>query len=220
MNLTPETLSEKTGNPKPHAESPSVAPEAEAPKTVPSGPRPAEADVLPPPKVTPEFNVLCYTLLSLFMVSFSVWLIYTWTNYGNRYAPHAEGWYKGGVRMVEITLVRDDVRNLSCASDIVVEDLHCAFRANLQPFAGEPFDDRVTLRPYNTVDSVPFLGAGLWSSLALTGELPKERFTVVCNYHMLGVVRSVSLRWAENGLFGAVKDALPVGRLMDCVIPR
>ncbi|HEX7500112.1 MAG TPA: hypothetical protein VF524_07365 [Polyangia bacterium] len=181
---------------------------------------PAKPDVLPPPKVTGEFNVLCYTLLSLFIVSFAAWLTYAWTGYGKRYPSHAEGWYKGGVRSIEITVVAEDARNLSCASDVEVDGLQCAFRANQQPFDGNGSDDRVTLRPYNTVDSVLFLGAGLWSSPALAAPLPHGRFTVVCNYHMVSAVKSVSLRWSATGSFDAVKDALPVGSLTDCVIPR
>jgi len=65
--------------------------------------------------VTGEFNVLCYTFLCLFMVSFIVWAIYSWTGYGQRYAPHADGWYKGGTRSIEVTLVREDMQNLACA---------------------------------------------------------------------------------------------------------
>ena len=181
---------------------------------------PAEPDRLPRPRVTHEFNVLCYTLLGLFLVTFGVWVIFAWTGYASRYATHADNWHKGGVRSIELTVVRDDAQNLSCASDVEVEGLHCAYRANQQPFGHIPPDDRVTLRPYNTVDSVLFLGAGLWSSPALAGPLPTERFTVVCNYRMVGAVKSVALRWSPTGTFSPTKDSLPVGILSDCVIPR
>ena len=176
--------------------------------------------MLPPSKVTGEFNVLCYTLLSLFIVSFGVWVIFAWTGYGNRYAPHADGWYKGGTRSIEVTLVREDIRNLDCASDVVLEDLHCGYRANQQPFDASATPDRLLLRPYNTVENVLFLGVGLWSSPGLSGSLPKERFTVVCNFHMVGTVKSVSLRWSPTGSFDPVKSPVPVGALADCVIPQ
>jgi hypothetical protein len=163
--------------------------------------------------------VLCYTLLSLFAVTFCVWAIFAWIDYGKRYAPLAEGWYAGGVRTVEITLVREDSANLDCASDITLGDLHCGYRTSQQPFdAATP--DPVRLRPYNTADNVLFLGAGLWSSPGLAGPLPAERFTVTCNYRMVSTLKSVALRWAQGGTFAAVKNAVPAGVLSDCVIPR
>jgi hypothetical protein len=194
-----------------------AAPAAAAPPSPEPVPQP---DVLPPSKVTGEFNVLCYTLLSLFIVSFAVWIIYAWTGYGSRYAPHADGWYKGGTRSIEVTLVREDVDNLACASDAVLEGMHCAFRLNQQPFDVKVTEDRLLFRPYYTADQTLFLGAGLWSSPGLSGPLPKERFSVVCNYHMVGSLKSVSLRWQPTGAFAPVKDAVPVGLLTDCVIPQ
>jgi hypothetical protein len=125
-----------------------------------------------------------------------------------------------GTRTVEVTLIRDDVHNLSCASDLMLEDLHCGYRANQQPFDPSGTEDRLQLRPYNTADSVLFLGAGLWSSPGLAGPLPKERFTVICNFRMISAIKSVSLRWSPTGSFGPVKDAVPAGLLSDCVIPQ
>jgi hypothetical protein len=179
-----------------------------------------QSDVQPPSKVTGEFNVLCYTLLSLFILSFAVWAVFAWIGYGKRYAPLAEGFYLGGTRSIEITLVREDVNNLDCASDVALEGVHCAYRADQQPFAPGPTPDPVRLRPYNTADNVLFLGAGLWSSPGLPDPFPAERFTVTCNYRMVGTIKSVMLRWAPDGAFGAVKNALPAGVLSDCVIPR
>jgi hypothetical protein len=164
--------------------------------------------------------VLCYTLLSLFLVSFGVWAIFAWIDYGKRYPPTGEGWYAGGTRTIEITLVREDQANLDCASDVVLEGLHCAYRADGQPFDPADTPEPVRLRPYNTVDNVPFLGAGLWSSLGPSDSLPRERFTVTCNYHMVSTLKSVSTRWSASGAFGPSKNALPVGRLSECVIPR
>jgi len=176
--------------------------------------------MLPPPRATAEFNVLCYTLLSLFVVSFGVWVIFAWTGYDKRYAPAAEGWYTGGTRTVEITLVREDKENLDCASDVVIEGLHCAYRADQQPFDPGGTIEPVRLRPYNTVDNVPFLGAGLWSSPGLPDSLPSERFTVTCNYRMLSTLKSVTMRWAAGSAFTPQKNVVPAGLLSDCVIPR
>jgi hypothetical protein len=164
--------------------------------------------------------VLCYTLLGLFLVTFGVWVTFAWTNYGTRYATHGDRWYKGGVSSIELTLVREDAQNLSCASDVEMEGLHCAYRANQQPFGNIPPDDRVTLRPYNTIDSQMLLAAGLWSSPALAEPMPNERFTVVCSFHMVGAIKSVSTRWSPTGNFGPAKDSVPAGYLSDCMIPR
>ncbi len=179
-----------------------------------------DSDGLPPCRATYEFNVLCYTLLSLFIICFGVWVIFAWTDYGKRYAPLADGWYAGGTRSIEITLVREDRQNLDCASDVVIEGLHCAYRADLQPFEPGGTEESVRLRPYSTVDQVTFLGAGLWISPGLAGPLPRERFTVTCNYHMLSTLKSVTMRWAAGGAFTPGKSAVPVGVLSGCVIPQ
>jgi len=169
--------------------------------------------------VRDEFIVLCYTLLGLFIVSFGVWLIFAWSGYGKRYATSAESWYKGGTRSVEVTLIRDDVENLGCASDAVVDGLHCEHLINQTVFAPGDTADAVQLRPYNTVDMNLFLGAGLWSSLGRTAALPAGRFTVVCNFHMVGVIKSVSLRFDRGGPFAPATKTLPAGILTDCGIP-
>jgi|WetSurMetagenome_2_1015567.scaffolds.fasta_scaffold296484_2 hypothetical protein len=198
-----------------------TSPQPQVAPAPPSGARPlAKPDALPPSRVTGEFNVLCYTLLSLFVICFGVWVIFAWMDYGKRYAPLADGWYAGGTRSIEITLVRDDTNNLDCASDVVVEGLHCAYRADQQPFEPGGTNEPVRLRPYNTVDQVVFLGAGLWSSPGLSGPLPSERFTVTCNFRMVSTIRSVATRWAAGGAFTSGKNALPAGVLSDCVIPR
>jgi hypothetical protein len=64
------------------------------------------------------------------------------------------------------------------------------------------------------------LAAGLWDSPGLRGSLPTERFTVMCNYDIVGVLKTVSLRWNPNDKFDPAKQSLPVGVLTDCVIPQ
>ncbi len=54
----------------------------------------------------------------------------------------------------------------------------------------------------------------------MRGPLPAERFTVVCNYDIVGVIKSVSLRFSPNDKFDPAKQSLPVGILTDCVIPQ
>jgi len=43
---------------------------------------------------------------------------------------------------------------------------------------------------------------------------------VACNYKVLGVLKSVGLRWAVNGSFDPVKQSVTVGALTDCVLPK
>lgn len=159
-----------------------------------------------------------WALASLFSIGFVLWLGIAWTGYARRYT--AAGWHKGGDQLIEITLVRDDEQNLACAADVVIEGLHCGYRADLRPFATPQPDDRKILSPYNTVKGELFLGSGLWSSPALRRPLPGSRFTVVCNYHVLGIVRSAALRWTPKGRFDPVKQSLAVGSLTDCAIPE
>ena len=203
--------------PESEGESPSedVSPPQDV--SAPQGVSPPQDVNLPPAtSVGREFMVLCYTLLSLFIIGFSVWLVFAWVGYGERYAQVTDRWHKGGTYSIEITIVREDENNLGCASDLALEGLQCAHRANRRPVQPPP-DDRVLLRPYNTVDSVLFLGAGLWSSPGMRKPLPTVRFTVVCDFHMLGAVKSVATRWKPGGPFLPATKSFPFGTLSGCV---
>jgi hypothetical protein len=167
-----------------------------------------------------EFAVLKRTLCALILIGVTVWLAISWSGYKERYAQATEGWHVGGTELVELTLLRDDVQNLACASDVATEGLHCAYRADGRTPAAGPADDRFLLRPYNTIKNEPLLGAGLWSSPALPSSLPPGRFSVVCNFNIRGVVKSASLRFAPNGAFAALKRSVAVGILTECVIPQ
>jgi hypothetical protein len=171
---------------------------------------------LPPPPP----NLLLYTVLGLLCIGVCLWLVFSWTGYKNRYSQQVEGWHLGATKMIEVTLIREDKQNLACASDKSFEGIHCAFHANQQPWGPGPETDGTALQPYNTVKNELFLAAGLWVSPTLSGELPTTRFTVVCNYHVKGVLKSVSLRWSPTGSFGPVDQSVTVGTLTDCVIPQ
>jgi hypothetical protein len=167
-----------------------------------------------------EFAVLGRTLCTLILIGFALWLGWSWSGYARRYAQATEGWHVGGTELVELTLIREDVNNLGCAANAVIEGLHCAYRADGQtPNPGAP-DDRNLLRPYNTVKNELLLGAGLWSAPALTHPLPPGRFSVVCNFNVRGVVKSAALRFAPTGSFAPLKRSVAVGTLTECVIPQ
>jgi hypothetical protein len=176
--------------------------------------RPRSATVAGAPRV------LTSTVVALLSIGVGLWLVFKWSGYGDRYAQLTDGWRLGGTRLIEITLIPQDKDNLACASDLVVEGLHCGYRANRQPFDPKGPDEAHTLRPYNTTASELFLGAGLWDLPALRGQLPRDRFSVACNYTVVGVAKSVALRWSPTGPFDPLKPTVTVGRLTDCVIPQ
>lgn len=164
--------------------------------------------------------MLLYTVFGLLCMGVALWLVFSWTGYKDRYSQQTEGWRLGSTRMIEVTLIREDKKNLACASDRSFDDIHCGFHANSQPWGPGPEQDGKALQPYNTIKNELFLAAGLWTAPVLQGELPTSRFTVVCNYHIKGVLKNVSLRWSATGNFSPVDQSVTVGTLTDCVIPQ
>jgi hypothetical protein len=122
--------------------------------------------------------------------------------------------------MLEITLIRDDKKNLACASDRVYGEIHCGYTRDGKPFGPKPEEDPHILQPFNTVKNELFLAAGLWHAPVLKEPLPADRFTVVCNYYVVGVLKAVALRWSPTGSFNPVDQSVAVGSLSDCVIPQ
>jgi hypothetical protein len=205
---------------------------ADAPST------PAEASVVPPPaqeaptevaaqvaapgveqRPDPPKNLLLYTVFGFLCIGVALWLILAWAGYKEKYSQQTDGWHLGSTKLIEITLIRDDKKNLACASERAFSGVHCGYHGNNQPW-GTPDADPHVLQPFNTVKNELFLAAGLWQSPILQGTLPAERFTVVCNYHVLGVLKTVSLRWAATGNFSPVDQSVAVGNVTDCVIPQ
>jgi hypothetical protein len=193
---------------------------------------PASADAVPPiapapvglisedVQLLPPRNLLLYTVFSFLCIGVAGWLVFAWTGYKEKHSQQTEGWYLGSTKMIEITLIREDKKNLACASDKELAGVHCGYHANAQSWGTTPETDPHVLQPFNTVKNELFLGAGLWQSPILSETLPAERFTVVCNYHVAGVLKAVSLRWSPTGNFGPVDQSVAVGTLTDCVFPQ
>src|SRR4051812_30387235 len=83
------------------------------------------------PDTPPRFercNVLILSFLSFCLIGFSVWLVSAGKRYREEYAQATQPWRVGDTRMVELTLVKDDKRNLACASDEVLAGLHCGYQ--------------------------------------------------------------------------------------------
>ena len=165
-------------------------------------------------------NVLLLSFLSLVLIAFGLWVVSAGKRYREEYSQDMEGWRIGSSREVEITLVKEDDRNLACASDQVIGGLRCGYRLDQQAAgAVSPADPRM-LQPYNTVESQLLLGAGLWTSSNLKQPLPAGRFTVSCSYSIKGMVRAAAIRFAPTAPFDRIGKTLPVGALSDCTLRR
>ena len=174
------------------------------------------------PPETPSHHERTSPLLLSFLlfcaICFAVWVFSAGKRYREEYAQATEGWRVGTSRRVEITLVKEDRQRLACASDQDFWGLRCGGqrdgRSNADP-------DSLTLQPFNTVANELFLGAGLWNALDLRKRpLPAKRFTVVCNYHIKGIVKSARVRFSPTTPFAPLERTVTVGTLTDCLVPR
>ena len=121
---------------------------------------------------------------------------------------------------MEITLVKEDDRNLACASDQVIGGLRCGYRLNQQAAgAVSPADPRM-LQPYNTVDSQLLLGAGLWTSSDMNSPCRRGASPSSCTYNIIGMVRAAAIRFAPTAPFNRIGRTIPVGALSDCTLRR
>ena len=165
-------------------------------------------------------NVLLLSFLSLGLIAFGLWVVSAGKSYRAEYSQDMEGWRVGSSRDVEITLVKEDDRNLACASDQVIAGLRCGYRRNLQSAGPVSPADPQMLQPYNTPASELLLGAGLWTSPDMKQTLPPGRFTVTCTYQIKGMLRSAAVRFAPTAAFDPIGKTVPVGALSDCMLPR
>jgi hypothetical protein len=163
-----------------------------------------------------ELEPLIRVTLALFVIGLAVWLLLARSAYRREYSGTGVAWHRGAQNFIEITLVREDDVNLACSADATIHGLHCGFRAG---GASQGDDDAHVLRPYKTVNGELFLGAGLWGALASHGRLPADRFTVTCDFEIIGALHSVALRWTRNGAFEASDRSLATGVLHECAIP-
>lgn len=158
------------------------------------------------------------TLLVLLLIGFLTWLGLAATGYAARHSQLTEEWAVGSTRLVEVTVVAQDRVGLACASDLSFGALHCGYRASHA--RREPADEPNTLQPLNSVKNELFLGAGLWSDPSLPVPTSGQRFSITCNYHVEGVMRSAALRWSGDGPFVPLAQTVTVGHFRNCVIPK
>jgi hypothetical protein len=163
-------------------------------------------------------NALLLSFSAFCLIVFVVWMISGGKRYRAEYAQATENWRVGSTRVVELTLVKDDLKHLACASDQAIAGLRCGYGKDKREVS--PPDEPKNLRPYNTVANELLLGSGLWSSPDLKGPLPDRRFSVICNYNIKGVVKSVSIRFNPSASFAGVGKSVTAGTLTECVLPR
>jgi len=219
----------------PNAAAPAEPASAEASQgTVTPAERSAPAETAPVPPAAPKApppdenypreplprHVLLYTVFGLLCGGIALWLVLAWAGYKEKYSQQNEGWRLGSTKMIEITLIREDKKNLACASDRSFGDVHCAYARDGRFLGTRPDESPHVLQPFNTIKNELFLAAGLWQAPVLKEPLPAERFTVVCNYHVVGVLKAVALRWSPTGSFNPVDQSVAVGTVSDCVIPQ
>jgi hypothetical protein len=167
-------------------------------------------------------NGLLLSFLSFWLIVFGVWVLSAGKRYREEYAQGqgTEGWSVGSTQSVQLTLVREDKRNLACASDESVAGLHCSHRRDASLAGSSGPDDPQILQPYNTVGNELLLGAGLWSAAEMKRPLPAARFTVACTYHIEGVAKSASIRFDAAAPFIPAGKRVTVGTLSDCALAQ
>ena len=163
---------------------------------------------------------LLVSFLSFVVIGFVVWLVSGGKRYREEYAEATQDWRVGSTRSLELTVVKGDKSKLACASDQVTAGLHCGYRRDGRGSGPSSSEDPQVLQPYNTVRNELPLGAGLWSSPDLKGPLPEKRFTVVCNYHVKGVIKSAAIRFERRRRFVPLRNTVTLGTLTDCVVAR
>jgi hypothetical protein len=163
-------------------------------------------------------GILFRSLVAFLILVLLSWFTYRFVGFrGSGIAPF-EGMRIGNVNYVEISLVREDIQNLACASNIELDGLRCGFQDQGTPQSG--LSEAQTIRQYNTIKNELFLAAGLWAQPVMQGPLPTERFSVVCEFHSAGALKNPKLRWNPSEAFKPIDRTLVVGKLAHCVIPR
>ena len=128
-------------------------------------------------------------------------------------------WTVGQTVDVDITLVKNDRTELSCASPEELGGKHCAFEAVNKPWSkGDNNDDAKLLKPYTTTDRIQFTAAGVWSQPALAGDkLPATRFSLKCKFKVEGTLKNLSVRWDHAGQWFPNNEWF-AGAVSDCKI--
>jgi hypothetical protein len=143
-------------------------------------------------------------------------------------------WVVGQEADVELTLITDDLRRLSCASDTLVEGAHCAFDGNKrrwQRAPDAPLDDNNVdiIQPYRTADTNQLVFVyGLWAQPELAMRVHREppdsvasdkllRFVAYCHVRFVGELTQAWTRWEQAAQWQGDATAL-VAKPLTCTL--
>lgn len=143
-------------------------------------------------------------------------------------------WVVGQEADLEITLITADMGRLSCASDTLVEGVHCAFDGNKRrwPRAPDaPLDDNNAeiIQPYRTADTNQLVFvAGLWAQPELAMRVHREppdsvptdkllRFVAYCRARFIGELKQAGTRWDNAAGWQGDATAL-VAKPLSCTL--
>ncbi len=175
--------------------------------------RAAQTNVPKPPSAAGLGKSLTLFIVVVGGISLLMLLLGTERGGGGTPAPK---WEEGQNVDVEITLVSTDKQDLACASGTEVKGLHCGFESQARKWSKSEVDDKKTLRPYSTTNSINFMAAGVWSEPALAGDkLPATRFSLKCKFNVAGKMPRADIRWHEGESWNNVQDWY-AGAVSDC----
>lgn len=138
------------------------------------------------------------------------------TGGGARTAP---SWKTGQTHDVELTLVKNDKDELTCAAPQEIAGRRCAQERANKPWATPAAgDDKKLLKPYTTTGGQELLAAGLWSEPALTSNLPATRFSVKCKFTVEGKIPQPAIRWSTDKPFYDSPAEWPAGVVTNCTV--
>lgn len=133
--------------------------------------------------------------------------------------PASASWKPGQTVDVEITLVKQDRDELTCASPNEIKGRRCAQERANKPWAtpGDG-DDKNLLKPYTTTQGAELLAAGLWTEPSMSSNLPAVRFSVKCKFTVEGIVKQPAIRWGSDKPFHDSPADWPAGSVSGCTV--
>ncbi len=144
-----------------------------------------------------------------------------------------EHWEVGTEGTVHITVITADFDKLACADERVIEGMHCAYKADDEPFPipeDAPYDNnkKNVIQPYRTTDGQLLFMAGLWAepevAMRLHNEPPRNvpekklaRFVAECRVAFLEEWEGTKFRWSPRESWSQGETGM-VARPLECRI--
>lgn len=182
-------------------------------------------------KASPASSIWIYAVLIAVVLAGVLGLAYVFLRHkpgaGKGQSPQP-AWNEGDTVDVSITVVTTDYKDLACASEQMLKDLHCGFADKTKPHpkGSDARADANVLQPFTTTDRIQFLAAGMWLTPEMTAKLaaenwssPSPRLTVSCKYKVAGKMKEANIRWKPEAdwLPNPARDWF-AGSLSDCTL--